>query len=720
MRLFLAYILFLSFSGFSQDALFDRYTTSDGLISTKIYDIIETKDKNLWLATDKGAIRFQGLTFEKVPLPQKASQQITGFFIDKQGTLWCHGPQGKLFYQNDSRFKASAINNRIELELGNGIINQVTTDEKGDIWVSNIIGNGLYTIDPISREIAKFKFDTLPNYYVKQLDGESFVTGATQAFNSDKTKLKIYLENSQLEVSLNGNVGFNKSRFIKTKQGNYLFSAGIELINFNKEGILARLFTEKKIECIFEDSEEKLWIGLNQGGVICFPTGDISSGNHIEYLGNRTINCVYEDMDNNLWFASGNSGLFQYSLNTKIAYRKPDFTASNNSNDIRSVQAIRIDNPSPENQISINQTDTIPPDIFISNCKINNKDVEIQESYHLQANENFIRVSFVGSSPNNPGVFQYRYQLEGIDKDWVYTSSSYVQYTMLPPGKYRFKVVAMNNSGIWSQEAANMEFNIQPYFYQTLWFKLTLAAILITIGLLISIAYAHRIRKKERKKAEIDQRIANLELMALRSQMNPHFIFNTLSSIQHFITTNNTEEAVRYLSKFAKLMRTILDNSKHKLITVKNELNGTKLYLELEQLRFKNKFEYQINIDDNVDVENDELPSMLMQPYLENAILHGIAYKEGKGEITINIFIENNYLICCVEDNGIGRANAKKIKEGKSKYHKSRGMSITKDRLDILNKTSNSDLNVEITDLDPNDPINTGTRIKIYIPLNRE
>lgn len=206
------------------------------------------------------------------------------------------------------------------------------------------------------------------------------------------------------------------------------------------------------------------------------------------------------------------------------------------------------------------------------------------------------------------------------------------------------------------------------------------------------------------------------ELQALRAQMNPHFMFNTLSSIQNFINSKNSDEAVKYLSKFAKLMRSIMENSKKSRVNLKEELEALELYMQLEQLRLEYKFDYEIIIDKNVDPTHDEIPPLLIQPYVENAIWHGITHKEGKGKITIHIANRNHTLQCTINDNGVGRAASEKINRQKNK-HKSYGMSITKERLEILNTMQKSQLSVEIADILNDEKQVTGTSVKIFIPI---
>jgi sensor histidine kinase YesM len=213
--------------------------------------------------------------------------------------------------------------------------------------------------------------------------------------------------------------------------------------------------------------------------------------------------------------------------------------------------------------------------------------------------------------------------------------------------------------------------------------------------------------------------MSKIELKALRSQMNPHFIFNSLNSIQHYIFHTKSDEAIKYLSKFARLVRIILNNSNKPTVTVGEDLEALKLYLELEQMRFEDKFDYEIIIDPSVDADYDIMPPLLTQPYVENAILHGLNPKPEKGKLTITFSSKNNFLICTITDNGIGREKAAEIKRTMPvSKHKSLGMKITEDRLRILNEVNNSKLSVTITDLKDENGNALGTKVELYVPLN--
>ncbi|HWZ22120.1 MAG TPA: histidine kinase, partial [Cytophagaceae bacterium] len=224
----------------------------------------------------------------------------------------------------------------------------------------------------------------------------------------------------------------------------------------------------------------------------------------------------------------------------------------------------------------------------------------------------------------------------------------------------------------------------------------------------------------EQKKEElmlVNKMMADYKLMALRSAMNPHFIFNAMNSIQYFISKNERENALIYLSLFSKLIRNILTGTVENKITIHHELETLQNYIELENLRFDKKFEVEYEIDDLIEIRQIEIPSLLLQPYVENAILHGLYNKGGKGRLKIKLVsYDENTIIFVVEDNGVGREEAKRIKQANQiNNHKSVGMVLTKERLDIINKTNN--ISVIITDLTDNNGKAAGTRIEIYVEI---
>jgi len=216
------------------------------------------------------------------------------------------------------------------------------------------------------------------------------------------------------------------------------------------------------------------------------------------------------------------------------------------------------------------------------------------------------------------------------------------------------------------------------------------------------------------KEAEFNTGVAETEMKALRSQMNPHFIFNSLNSIGDYMAKNNVQEADRYLGKFAKLMRMILENSGQKDVPLADDLKALEMYMQLEALRMNNKFTYEIKVDDDIDKDITLIPPLILQPFAENSIWHGIAQKEGTGKFLIHIKKENEGVInCIVEDDGIGRKKSAAVKTTAPRQDKtSLGMKITQARIDILNKIKNTKAAIQLCDLEQ------GMRVEIRLPLS--
>jgi tetratricopeptide (TPR) repeat protein len=213
-----------------------------------------------------------------------------------------------------------------------------------------------------------------------------------------------------------------------------------------------------------------------------------------------------------------------------------------------------------------------------------------------------------------------------------------------------------------------------------------------------------------------ESKIANqmLALKSLRSQMNPHFIFNALNSVNHFIARQDERTANKFLSEFSQLMRLVLENSQEDFIPLSKEQEILSLYLKLEHYRFRDKFDYEINLEESISIDSIEVPPMLIQPYIENAVWHGLRYKETKGKLSLNIFQENNFLVVEVADDGIGRKRSGELKTENQRKHNSTGLKNIQDRLQIINKVYKANYKVVIDDLAEN----AGTRVRIYLPIS--
>lgn len=367
-----------------------------------------------------------------------------------------------------------------------------------------------------------------------------------------------------------------------------------------------------------------------------------------------------------------------------------------------------------------------PPDVTIVNLKALDSVVLIYSALAdsvpvtLSYKQNFISIEFKSLQYHEEKI-RYYYQLEGVDENWVLTDNILVaKYTNLPPGNYTFRVRAVNTAGTFSEHISSLKIFIKPAFWQTGWFKVLC---LLLAGSLVYLYYRLRISsiKKEAKQREaIQQQIAQLEMKALRAQMNPHFIFNALNSIQTFMMKSETEQALSYLSRFAKLIRNVLDNSQLNNITVAQEVAILENYMELEKLRFTDEFEYEIIVDPSLDAHMVEVPTMIIQPFVENAIWHGLLHEKTKGKLTITFKKVDERILCTIEDNGIGREKSAAMKRLNKPRHQSRGLQITRDRLSLYNSRFNVDASFDIEDLKDEEGKAIGTRVNLWLPLVEE
>jgi LytS/YehU family sensor histidine kinase len=299
----------------------------------------------------------------------------------------------------------------------------------------------------------------------------------------------------------------------------------------------------------------------------------------------------------------------------------------------------------------------------------------------------------------------------GVDTNWVSTSTRAVQYPTMPPNNYTFEIKAKNEDGIWSKPRT-LSFSIFPPFWFTWWF--IGLEILFGIGIISAIFWYRE--KQNRTKSASEKRMVESELKALRSQMNPHFTFNTLNAIQLAVETSDRLVASKYIGDFAVLIRKVLENSKHSSISLEEEISMLKLYIELEQFRFSNKFLFEIIVEEDLDLNFIRIPAMVIQPFVENAILHGLAPKEGEGKLTLKLYEKEDAIHCVIEDNGVGRERAMEIKKLKKFSHKSMAMEITEERMDLYNKGLNDAFSIKIIDLKDDNNIPQGTRLELEFP----
>lgn len=354
------------------------------------------------------------------------------------------------------------------------------------------------------------------------------------------------------------------------------------------------------------------------------------------------------------------------------------------------------------------------PDIYLREIYVNTKITPIAGEICLNYKENNIEFHFNNNAYRNDNGPRFIYQLKGYNDEYLYSKSGHINFENLPAGQYELEVFAINNQNLRSTKPITIAFEIQPPFWATWWFYSLFILSIIAAVILIIRWRSRRIRAIEKQKSEIQRLLSDSRLQAVRAQMNPHFLFNAINSIQKFILENNSEEAYHYLTRFSRFIRMILEYSKENFITLEHELEILKLYLELEQLRFENKFEYTIHIDPELDKTQYQLPTMLLQPILENAIWHGIMPLKGKrnGIISIEFSKTQEGSEIIIRDNGVGRDYhvEKTAVAGK----KSLGLKLIQERLLLVYPEA------QISMHDEHVKFESGTRVNIVINKNNQ
>lgn len=482
-----------------------------------------------------------------------------------------------------------------------------------------------------------------------------------------------------------------------------------------------------------------LWIASYSDGIIEYhiKTGKIKYHTTDSGLPNNTIYGIIPDASGLLW-CSSNKGIFSYDArNGKVkSYTVKDGLPADEFNRFAFFEF-------PDGMMAFGATkgytlfapsllkeDTFRPKTAITGFKVNN----IPADYHddvpmvkqlvnslnllqLDYKQNFLAFEFASLQYNIPDKIRYRYKMAGLDKGWVMPENdNSATYTTIPPGEYTFMVNATNTSGVWSPFIKKLPIIIiTPPFWETWWF-LTLC--LVISGFLIFLLISLRIksiRSRDRREIAFERETMELEARALRSQMNPHFIFNCLNSIKALIHRDKKQEAIMYLATFSKLTRNQLNNNL-KEISLDEELDTCRLYLELESLRFGDKLKYYFEIDRDIDIKSVRIPPLLIQPFIENAIIHGILPKEDGGIITISVVQKDDAVHCSVDDTGIGRIASKQHKQDSG--HVSRGLGLAQDRLAMHSKLTMTDTEIIITDKFDEHNVSLGTLITLIFRTN--
>lgn len=470
-----------------------------------------------------------------------------------------------------------------------------------------------------------------------------------------------------------------------------------------------------------------LWLGTLGNGVLLKSKDHIYQLTEEQGLLSNTCSSIFIDHDNTIWVAS-NKGISSIQLKNlnPLDYEIQNFNTTDGliSNDV--YQVYRFQNKvwaATSRGLSLfNPFTTLenhsPIPLYITDVRINGEQVAFNNKItQLTHQQNQIKFQFIGLSYKQAGNLQYRYRLLGSDSTWTTTTQTAAFYAELSPGKYAFQVESKNHHEEWSRDAVQQAFlfEITPPFWLTWWFIVISSVMLTAISyysIKLRISY---VKRREKEKFAVKE----AHFRELTSRLNPHFMFNALAALQYYITHNKVSSALAYLNDYAKLMRKVLENVGENYVSIEEEISFMEQYLELGKKMLGDKFDYQIHLEKDISIKEEVIPPLILYPYLENAILHGIAPKKTKGNIHIAIRKEKEILLCEIQDNGIGRELAKKRTARSKSKKKSLGMLINKERIRILNERRHPYIDVSISNLSDN-IIHTGTVVSVRIPIKKQ
>lgn len=697
-----------------QNSPFIEYNSSSGLNGDYVFSVLNDRQDNLWLGTEGMSVMRINDT-SKVLFDEEygfSSSKVKCIFEDNRGDIW-FGTEGKglgvyarslakdtvIAYQNENGLRGDWIKCFAQDPVSKRIY--IGTNDAGIFWIDksrDFPFQQSFKSLKVKNDFAPKDITALTVYrgnlwYVEDDGHYGFITKNNEVvdfYEEGRSFRNIVCEDNYiwlgskddglLTLTLQGDSIVSKE-WITTSNSTYLSSNNIyQLLFYNQQ----------------------LWVGTERGldrfdfDSLYQITGTEHFGFEEGFEGVETnINASYVDKNGNLWFGTVD-GLYVYKgRDLKTIPRKQPVL---HINDFQIVFE------------SIEKTSfarTFDHGVFI-------------EDLILPYDKNHISIRFQAIQYSYVNNIRYRWKLSGVDPDWAPPSSINVAtYPNLPPGEYTF-LVQTSIDDDWTDAPLELTFKIDQPYWEKFWFKFTYYAIAgaLLIGLILIILY--RQRKKSRalnEKLKLEKNLLELEQKALRLQMNPHFIFNVLNSIHNLIILNDSDKARYALSKFSKLMRQVLENSREKFISIDDEVETLQNYVQLERLTANANIELLFNFEDDLDTAEQVLPPLMIQPFVENAIVHGLKGADRRGEILVSFkWMTENILECAISDNGIGRKKANEIKAQQATYHKSTALKVVQERLANLNQET-SFIPFEIIDLkdEKGDPAGTKVIIRILI-----
>lgn len=722
----------------------DSVILKDFLKHQFISDIIKDTQGNYWVSTlNEGILLIPDINFTIYNSKNSAlqSDKLISVCNGLPGALYIGSSDGSLYLLNTKthQFTHQAlveqgrpVNKMVYNPLANSLLAATNktywldgTDLKPNLLNPQLLNHKdlvlyrqvILAANPVGVSI--YNTETLPqDHWIQQIIAANAHTNLPHSFSlKGKTITGIGL----------GPVAHCRRLFLDTVNHTIwaFYSGGLKI--YDKHGIYAPSFENKPIyaRCIIEFGDYKI-IGSAQNGLLVFK--DTSFVKQITVNNGLIDNSItaLKVHDHKLWILT-NSGLQSVDADFKNynTYTTEDGLIGNDFFDF-TFDAERIWVTSgnglisfPINSPSINLT---KPGMDLSYFKVNEIPYDSGKEIVLEPNQNNISIGFQSFSFLKGKGFKYKYRLlndEPGKKPWINLDrqNNSLRFFSLSPGNYTLEIKAVNENKIESK-TLSIQFTILKPVYYRWWFILLF---LFMIVLVISVAALWKINSIRRKSLQdtetalLEKNLTEARLSAIRAQMNPHFLFNALSSIQTLFLKNDQRKANQNLVKFSHLMRTILNMSNQQEITLAEEIDMLKLYLDIEIDRFDNQIQYDFSIDASLDTENIVLPPLIIQPYLENIFKHAFPGKKDQKQIHIRIYTKDQQLYVELEDNGWGRAYTENLRKMRNSNHKSFAMSATQQRIDLINKNRLHPIEIKVIDLATEHEAG-GTLVIIRIP----
>jgi hypothetical protein len=647
------FILVFSLHICAQQTNIKNISVDDGLPSSLIYDLQQDEIGYLWIATEKGLVKFDGDDFM-----QMNQLKTTHIFI-KNKIIYA-GLENGLFIKNKS--KEQFFESKKVLKI---------VSFKNEIFIGTT--EGLYHLK--ERHLQPIKINTTLDFSI--INDLIFCKNSIYiASNKGLWKVDDLLEPKKIDRILKKN-----SVSLEKFQNKIILATlkdGLFIINGNT--IEKEITTLKNISSV-KKLKNEIWVTSKTDGIEVFVLPSFSFKQKINKYNSLKTNSIYNVFKDTLkanWIAT-NDGLYKINF-------------ANQSNKFNRKPTIHFENL----QINHQHIDSV---LFDKNVKFLNTD-------------NNISITFKTVDLSNPKKIKYRYKLTDGFSPW--SKNNTVQFPNLPAGKYKFQV----QSKIEEKKSAikSFAFIIDAPFYKKVWFLFTLAISLLLIAYFSLDFYLRQLNKDHKEKLDklkIQNRLLSLEQKSLQLQMNPHFIFNVLNGIKALGNSGKIDALNTTISKFSILLRGILQNSRKEEITLQEEINLLKNYIELEQRMSSKSFSYTIHTNlNNIDADEILIPTMLLQPFVENCVQH--AFQNATlGEMSIRFEVKHHFLYCTIIDNGIGIHESKRRKENSN--HILVALKVSKERLHILSHKSSFSIDEIVQEKKIK-----GTKVSFRIPLKTD